>query len=74
MNNKIFLTFGEGILKWHDCEIDTIPVPQVAHSPVTSVGQRRDDESASIAEVLVAIRNPGGDHANYDPLLLPVIA
>ena len=41
--------------------------------PVAAVSEWGDDQPVSVAQVLVAVRHGGGDHAHNDGALLPVV-
>lgn len=52
----------------------TMQSPPKKDSPVAPVGERCDDQSTCVTQVLVGIRHSGGDHLDLDQLLDEVVA
>lgn len=52
----------------------TMQSPPVKASPVAPVGERCDDKSTCVTQVLVSVRHGGGDHLDLDQILDEVVA
>lgn len=49
-------------------------VSPVKASPVAPVGERCDDQSTCVTQVLIGISHGGGDHLDLDQILDEVVA
>lgn len=58
---------------YHDKELSIDRQFKTETSPVAAVGQRRDDETRRVPEILVPVSNGGCDHSQCDLPILPKI-